>query len=125
MTSKIVITPYTIQGAQKKYVQKVGFEADLLTGGWEGQYVDFSLLDLGRVTATASVAPGGYQEIEFLASVWSPSLELNILGVKVEIGGEILAIGGGTSTGYQSFGFSLALGLGFSFSVDWSEMQLE
>jgi len=116
----LVVTPYTLENCSTSYNKTVGFELDAATGGWEWEHVDVSLLDVGHVTLTASASPEGYCSVEAMASVWSPSVTVTFLGIELEVGAEVLAIGGGVTVGQDRFSLSAALGWGLELSLDFS-----
>ena len=91
---------------------------DGYTGGWEGDYVDLSLFDFGH--AEASLEMNDYQvSVGAFASIWSPSISVNILGVKLEIGAEIGAVGASLELGAHGFKVKAADAIGFTFGITW------
>ena len=95
---------------------------DAMTGGWEGEHANFSLLDFGHAEAGLELK-NGKLKVGAMASIWSPSFSVNIFGVNVEIGAEVGAVGGAAkgqfSAGKKEVGFSIAGGVGFSFRASW------
>lgn len=91
-------------------------EVDAITGGWETEHFDLSLLDFGHAEAGAEVK-NGKATVGAVASAWSPSFAVSFFGIKIEIGAEVGAVGakatcstGGISmTGAYIFGLSLAI----------------
>ena len=95
-------------------------EVDAITGGWEGEYVNFSLFDFGHAEAGAEIKNG---DIKFgaLASIWSPSFSFSIGKLSVDIGAEVGAVGAGfkkVNNGFSLFG---AYGFGGSFTFSWND----
>ena len=101
----------------------IGFgslEVDAITGGWEGEYANLSLLDFGHAEAGAEIKNG---DIMFgaLASVWSPSFSFSIGKLSIEIGAEVGAVGAGfkkVNNGFSLFG---AYGFGGSLTFSWND----
>ena len=91
---------------------------DLYTGGWEGKYVDFSLIDIGHAETAAEFNDGNLNLSAF-ASAWSPSFSLNVFGVKIEIGAEIGSIGASLDVGTKKISAKGAYGWGLALSVEW------
>ena len=95
---------------------------DAITLGWEGEYVDLSLLDFAHVEAGLEVKDGKLN-MGAMASIWSPSFSLSIGKVSVEIGAEVGAIGAvaesGISLGIREIEGTVALGIGFTINVSW------
>ena len=81
-----------------------GIEADFMTGGWEYEYCDISLLDFGHAEAGIKFSEGDIQ-LGAMASVYSPSVEFSIGSISIGIGAEVCAIGGGIN--YNSGSFSV------------------
>ena len=69
-------------------------EFDMLTGGWEYEHVDLSLLDTGHVEVGAEIKDGNIK-IGALASAFSPSISFTIGKVSITLGVEAFAIGAG------------------------------
>ena len=88
------------------------------TGGWEGEYVDLSLLDSGHAEATCQIKDGKV-EVSAFASAWSPSASIKFCGITIEVGAEVGAIGGGYKSSANSLGISLAALFGFTLEVEW------
>ena len=90
---------------------------DLYTGGWEGEYVNFSLFDFGHAEAGAEIKNG---DIKFgaLASIWSPSFSFSIGKLSVDIGAEVGAVGAGFKK--VNNGFSVFGAYGFGGSLTFS-----
>ena len=91
---------------------------DGFNGGWEWEYVDLSLLDIGHAEAGAELKNGNLYVGAF-ASAYSPSVSFKIFGVKIEIGVEVGAIGGKLNVGSGGFSAKGAFGGGLSLSIDW------
>ena len=91
---------------------------DGFNGGWEWEYVDLSLLDIGHAEAGAELKNGNLYVGAF-ASAYSPSVSFKIFGVKIEIGAEVGAIGGKLNVGSGGFSAKGAFGWGLSLSIDW------
>ena len=92
--------------------------ADFITGGWENEYVDLSLLDFGHAEVSAEIKDGQLS-VGALASIWSPSISFNLFGLTIEFGAEVGAVGFDVDVGSGKIGGKLAGGLGLSFSISW------
>ena len=92
--------------------------ADAFTGGWEGQYVDFSLLDFFHAEASAEIKDYTLS-LGAMASIWSPSLAVDVFGITIEIGAEVGAVGASVEIGPNSVSTKVAGAVGFSFNISW------
>lgn len=95
-------------------------EVDAITGGWEGEHANLSLLDFGHAEAGAEIKNG---DIKFgvLASIWSPSFSFSIGKLSIDIGAEVGAVGAGfkkVNNGFSLFG---AYGFGGSLTFSWND----
>ena len=91
---------------------------DGITGGWEGEYANLSLLDFGH--AEASLEMNDYQvSVGAFASAWSPSFAITIFGATIEIGAEVGAVGGSLEFGKHGFKLKAAEAIGFTFGITW------
>ena len=95
-------------------------EVDVITGGWEGEHANLSLLDFGHAEAEAEIKKG---DVKFgaLASIWSPSLSFSIGKLSVEIGVEVGAVGAGFKKVKNGFSFLGAYGFGGSLTFSWND----
>lgn len=101
----------------------VSAEFDFITGGWETDNVDVSLLDLGHaeVAFEFNVDEGKFS-VGAMASVWSPSVSFTLFGCEITLGLEILAVGMQTDINLNttSASYSRGYGLwGWSIELDW------
>ena len=93
-------------------------EADFVTGGWEGKYVDFSLFDFGHAEASASINGKGVS-FGAMASIWSPSIAFSVGKITVELGAEVGSIGAFQKKGEKSVSFGVSASIGGMFSISW------
>ena len=91
---------------------------DALTGGWEGEHTNLSLLDFGHAEVSAEMSDGQVS-VGALASIWSPSFSVTFFGVTIEVGAEVGAIGAGIDIGKKGFKANGAYAFGVSLSVSW------
>ena len=91
---------------------------DVFNGGWEWEHVDLSLIDVGHAEIGAEFKNGNLY-IGLFASAYSPSISFKILGVEIEIGAELGAIGGKLNVGTGGFSARAAYGWGISLNVAW------
>ena len=91
---------------------------DGITGGWEWEHVNLSLLDFGHAEVSAEM--NDYQvSIGAFASVWSPSIAVTFWGITVEFGAEVGAVGGALEIGKNGFKFKAADAIGFNIGLSW------
>ena len=91
---------------------------DAITGGWEGDHTNLSLLDFFHADASAQLKDGQLS-IGALASIWSPSFSFDLWGLTIKIGVEVGAVGAGIDVGSKSFNIKGAYLAGFSISLSW------
>ena len=91
---------------------------DVLTGGWEGEHANLSLLDFGHAEISAEMKDSQVS-VGALASIWSPSFSVTFLGITIEVGAEIGAIGAGIDIGKKGFQAKGAYAFGASLNVSW------
>ena len=89
-----------------------------MTGGWEWEHADLSLLDIG----TAKLALG-YEndelDISAMASAWTPSLTIKIWDVNFTVSAHVGSVGGKFNLSNKKFNVGAAFGYGLSISADW------
>ena len=93
-------------------------EGSLITGGWEWEHANLSILDVGTVKAAAEINSNGVQ-IGAMASAYTPSFSFDIFGVQISISGHVGSVGLYGEFGKSGFSFGGAAGCGFSLSVGW------
>ena len=91
---------------------------DGITGGWEGEHANLSLLDFCHAEVSAEMK-NGQVSVGALASIWSPSFSVTFFGVTIELGAEVGAIGAGIDIGKKGFKAKGAYAFGASLSVSW------
>ncbi len=95
---------------------------DAMTGGWEWEHADLSLLDFGHAEAGVELKNKRLSASAF-ASIWSPSFSFDVFGITFEIGAEVGSIGGTTkgsfSTGFDGFEIGLSIGFGLTIGASW------
>ena len=95
---------------------------DAMTGGWEGKYVNLSLLDFGHAEAGLEYKDGDFN-VGAMASIWSPSFSIKIFGRTIEISTEVGSIGASTSgefsAGNNKVEVGVAIGFGVTISYSW------
>ena len=91
---------------------------DLITGGWEWEHFDLSLLDFGHAEVSAEFFDGNLSVGAF-ASIWSPSVSFDIFGVRIELSVEVGAIGADLDVGAGGFSAKGAYLWGLGLSIDW------
>jgi RHS repeat-associated protein len=94
------------------------YKVTFLTGGWEWEYVDLSLLDVGSAKIAAGIHERKF-EVTALAAIWDPSIAFKIGKVKIALTANIGSIGGDFNFSTKSFKASGAYGWGAGISVDW------
>ena len=92
--------------------------ATLITGGWEFEHVDISLLELGHAEASLGLEDGQFNA-SAMASVWSPSFSVKFWDFEITLSGHVGAVGGGVSFSSGSANLKVAGGLGVGISVKW------
>ncbi len=101
----------------------VDADFDFITGGWETDYVDVSLLDFGHVEASFGIdIDEGKFSYGAMASVWSPSISFSLFGCDITLGLEILSVGMRREVDLNTTSASYAQGYGlwgWSIEVDW------
>ena len=116
----LVFTPSSKPSFNPKDVEiGIGsYSADLVTGGWEFENIDISLLDFGHAELTAQITNNGI-EVNALASIYSPSTSFEIFGCTIEVGVEVGAVGGGFSVKSNKFSAGIAAIFGFNINISW------
>ena len=89
-----------------------------ITGGLEFENLDLSLLDFGYAEVAAEYKDGIFS-IGAFASLYSPSISINIFGLKIEISAELGSIGGTVDLGSGKFEAKGAYGIGVGISFSW------
>lgn len=93
-------------------------DATLITGGWEFDDVDPSLLDIGRVEAALGYEDG-HASLGATASVWSPSATFETALCDISLGFNVISYGAKLEAGSKGFKLDLGFGL-WGFSIDLS-----
>ena len=92
-----------------------------ITGGWEFEHIDLSLLDLGNVKLSGGLKDFGF-DLTAMASVYSPDITLKFGKVNITLTAEVGAIGGSIiidpSSGKYSIKGAYGYGFGISVSID-------
>ena len=115
----IVISGHEASFDIKDFEFSAGFiSGDLYTGGWEFEYVDISLFDVGHVEAGATMSKEGFCA-QAIASAWSPSASVTIFGVEFGIGAEVLSVGAEASFTSKGFKIGAALLGGVEITINW------
>ena len=91
---------------------------DLITGGWEWEHFDLSLLDFGHAEVSAEFSDGNLSVGAF-ASIWSPSVAFDIFGVRIELSVEVGAIGADLNLGTGGISAKGAFLWGLGLSIEW------
>lgn len=89
-----------------------------ITGGWEFKNLDLSLLDFGYAEASAEFSENRLY-IGAFASVYSPSMSVNILGLNIEVSAEIGSVGASVDLGSGKIQAKGAYGIGLGISFSW------
>ena len=100
------------------YMFSGSIEANIYIGGWEFDYIDLSLFDVGNVSAEATLSSSKIA-LGASASVWSPSISTSFWGIDLELGAEVLGVGAGFSFTKNGLKFNAALIGGLSFTLNW------
>ena len=82
-----------------------------MTGGWEYEYCDVSLLDFGKAELGADFSHGNVN-LTAMASIWSPSISFKVWDISITLSAHIGSIGGGYKREPNYFNLNLALGVG-------------
>ena len=114
----LAITPNTNASVNKKEMS-AGGSFDLVTGGWETENMDLSLLDFGHAEANLKLDKDG-TKIGALASIWSPSITFNFWLIEISYEVEVGAIGIGYERDISSIKFGGSLGLGSALKISWA-----
>ncbi len=103
---------------QSKKVTLGSAKVSLMTGGWEWEHLDLSILDVG--TAKVSL---GYEndelDISAMASIWTPSVTIKVWDISITLSGHVGSVGGHLNLGNGKFKAEAAYGYGVGISVDW------
>lgn len=91
---------------------------DFITGGWEWEHFDLSLLDFGHAEVSAEFFDGNLSVGSF-ASIWSPSVSFDIVGVRIELSVEVGAIVAALDVGTGGIFAKGACLWGLGLSIDW------
>ena len=94
------------------------YKATLMTGGWEFEHVDLSLLDFGSAKIAAGINDDQF-ELAALATIWDPSITFKLGGVNISLTANVGSIGGDFNVGKKSFKAAGAFGFGAGLSVNW------
>ena len=92
--------------------------ATLMTGGWEIGSFDLSLLDIGKLKLAAGYTNGAL-DLTAMASVWAPSITVNLWDVNMTVSANIGSIGGKINVGPGIIDIGGAFGWGISISLKW------
>ena len=95
----------------------------VMTGGWEYEHVDLSLLDIGRAEASFDLTNKRIGA-SAMATIWEPEIEFPFWGVNISLTGQVGSVGaeaflGQKDNGETGFKLGAAGGLGFSVGVSW------
>ena len=93
-------------------------EGTLITGGWEFEHLDLSLLDFGHVETGLEFSDGGLYA-GALASFWSPSITVDFGNFKIGISAEVGAVGGRINLSNKKFLAKGAGGIGAGLIIEW------
>ena len=92
--------------------------AYFMTGGWEFEHVDMSLLDIGNAKLSLGVE-NGTLNVAAMASAWTPSVTVVIWDVNITLSAHVGSVGGKLYMGKEGIGFDGSLGIGAGVSVSW------
>ena len=90
----------------------------VMTGGWEFEHLDLSLLDFGKAKLAAGYKDGEL-DITAMASIWAPYVTFELFGVEITASFHAGSIGGGLNIGKGKFIVGATYGLGGSLSFEW------
>ena len=90
----------------------------LITGGWEFEHLDLSLLDIGKAEIAAGFEDASL-DIKAMATIWSPSISIMIWDVEITLSAEVGSVGANASFGSEGFDVGASWGYGFSISANW------
>ena len=111
-------TPISVNAKKGNENISAGIEADILTGGWEGDYVDLSLLDVGHAEASVNVSRKGVN-VGALVSIWSPSLEVDCFIFTLTLSAEVGALGYRAKADDTGIKIGGAAGIGGFLEITW------
>ena len=90
----------------------------VITGGWEWEHANLSILDFGTVQAAAEINRNG-AKIGAMASLYTPSFSFDVCGITISLDGHIGSVGAYADAGPTGFSLGGALGCGFGLSIEW------
>lgn len=93
-------------------------DATFITGGWEFDNFDLSLLDFGHAQA-AMGWNGSKLELGAMASIWTPSITWSIGNVDISLCGHVGSVGGTINIGENGIKVGASGGWGVSLSIEW------
>ena len=103
---------------KNKTVSLGSASATFMTGGWETEHFDLSLLDIGQAKLAAEYRNSNV-DITAMASAWAPSATIVIWDVNITLSAHVGSIGFKADGDKSGFDFGAAWGYGASVSVDW------
>jgi len=92
--------------------------SDFYSGSWEVGAWDIALLDVGHVEASMQIDDYNV-EVGAFASVYSPSLTVNIGSFSIGLGAELGSIGAGIEGGKKGLKIAFGFLFGFTLELDW------
>ena len=92
--------------------------ATLITGGWEFDKLDLSLMDVGQANLAVGYQDGGVN-LTAMASVWSPSMTIMLWDVCIVVSGHVGSAGVEYKLGEGHFNIGASWGWGASLSFNW------
>ena len=93
-------------------------DATLMTGGWEFDNVDLSLLDIGRAEASAGISDGNLS-LSAMASIWTPSITIDCFFFELSLSAHVGSVGGEIKIGPDEINVGAAAAFGASLSISW------
>ena len=93
-------------------------DVTVMTGGWEFEHFDLSLLDLGKAEASAGLTDSQFS-LSAMASIWAPSVTWTIWGVDISLSAHVGSVGAALELGSDGVEIGAASGWGIGLSISW------
>ena len=94
----------------------VSASAILITGGWEFEHLDLSVLDFAKAEIGIGVTEN-YAGIGAQATLWAPSVTIPIFGLEIGLEGDIGSVGAKVAYDNGKFVAGFSYGIGGSISI--------